>query len=173
MPNTRNVSQLEDIKDKASRAKSALIVEYSGTTVNDQTDLRRKLKAAGGEFIVAKNTLINLGLGEKEEFKDALNGMNALVFSYDDEVAAVKVVYDFHKETDKLTIKAGLLDNKALDSAGTEALSKIPSKNELIATLIHCLNSPATGLVNVMKAGTRDLVYVLKAIGEQGTKNGE
>jgi large subunit ribosomal protein L10 len=167
MPNTRNTANLDIIKDKIASAKSAVIVEYAGTSVNDQTELRRKLKEAGGEFIVAKNTLLNLGLGEKPEFKEALNGMNALVVSYDDEVAAVKVVFDFHKETEKLVVKAGLLDDQPLDAAGVEQLSKIPSKNELVAKLIGSLNSPATGLVNVMKAGTRDLVYVLKAVAEK------
>jgi large subunit ribosomal protein L10 len=167
MPNARNTANLDNLKDKIAKSKSAVIVEYSGTSVNDQTELRRKLKEAGGEFIVAKNTLINLGLGEKPEFKEALNGMNALVVSYDDEVAAVKAVFDFQKQSEKLMVKAGMLDGQPLDEKAVEALSKIPSKNELIAKLIGSLNSPATGLVNVMKAGTRDLVYVLKAIEEK------
>lgn len=167
MPNSRNTASLESLKEKISTAKSAVIVEYAGTSVNDQTELRRKLKAAGGEFIVAKNTLLNLGLGELPEFKEALNGMNALVLSYDDEVAAVKVVFDFQKETEKLTVKVGLLEGKPLDAEAVEELSKIPGKNELIASVIRSLNSPAAGLVNVMKAGTRDLVYVLKAIAEK------
>ncbi|MDR0462830.1 MAG: 50S ribosomal protein L10 [Pseudomonadales bacterium] len=167
MPNARNTQQLIDIKEKVSRAKSAAIVEYSGTTVNDQTELRRKLREAGGELIVTKNTLINLGLGEKEEFKDILHGMNALVVSYDDEVGAVKALFEFHKDKDKLDIKGGVLDGKVLDKAGIEALSNIPGKKELIASVIASLNSPASGMVNVLKASTRDLVYVLKAIEEK------
>lgn len=162
------MNQLTDLQEKLGRAKSAVVVEYSGTTVNDQTMLRRKLKEAGGEFVVTKNTLINLGLGERAEFKEALKGMNAMVLSYDDEVAAVKVVFDFQKETEKLTVKMGVLEEKVLEAAEVEALSKIPGKQELLAMLVRTLNGPATGLVRVMQAGTRDLVYVLKAIEEKG-----
>lgn len=167
MPNVRNTKQLTELQDKVAKAKSATIVEYSGTTVNDQTELRRKLREAGGELVVTKNTLINLGLGKKEEFKEALQGMNALVLFYDDEVGAVKALFEFHKDKEKLEIKAGLLDGKVLDKAGIEALSKIPGKKELISMMIASLNSPASGLVNVLKAPTRDLVYVLEAIKEK------
>ncbi len=168
MPNTQNTANLEAIKEKLSRAKSVLVVDYAGTSVNDQTNLRSNLKKAGGEFFVTKNTLIGLGFDKAPEVQEALSGMNALVLSYDDEVSAVKVIYDFIKDQNKLNVKIGYLDGKFLDTAGAEALSKIPGKNELISMLIHTLNSPATGLVNVLRANIRDLTYVLQAIADKG-----
>jgi large subunit ribosomal protein L10 len=168
MPCQKNTQNLEVLKDKIARAKSVLVVDYASTSVNDQTQLRRDLKKAGGEFCVAKNTLINLSFDKKPEVKDALTGMNALVLSFDDEVGAVKVTYDFIKDKEKIAVKAGYLDGKFLTLAEVEALSKIPSKKELIAKLMGSLNAPASGLVNVLQANLRNLVYALQAIVDKG-----
>lgn len=164
MPNTKNTTSLNLIKDKIARAKSILIVDYAGTSVNDQTQLRHDLKKVGGEFFVTKNTLINLGFDKKPEVKDALNGMSALILSYDDEVGAIKVTYDFIKDKEKLAVKIGYLDSKFLSLDEVIALSKIPSKKELFAHLIGSLNAPAANLANVLKANLRQLAYALQAI---------
>lgn len=170
MPNKHNLSQVEIIKDKASRAKSVAIVDYAGTSVNDQVKLRAQLKAVDGEFFVTKNTLIDIALG-KGTYTESLKGMNALVFSFQDEVSAIKELFAFHKDNEKLTIKQGMVEGKAISADQVEALSKMPGKNELISMLIARIQSPASGLVNVLKASQRDLVYVLKAVAEkQGEK---
>lgn len=166
MPSQQNQQQLEMLKEKASQAKSIAIVDYSGTTVNDQVKIRREIRQAGGEFLVVKNTIINIALG-KPELKESLEGMNAIVLSIADEVSALKPLFKFHKDTEKLNIKQGVLDDKVLSPAEVENLSNLPGKNELIATLISRLQGPAYGLVNVLKASQRDLVYVLKAIAEK------
>lgn len=173
MPSQQNQQQLEMLKEKTSKAKSIAIVDYSGTTVNDQVKLRKEIKQAGGEFLVAKNTIINIALGKKE-LKESLEGMNAIVLSIADEVSALKPLFQFHKDTEKLNIKQGLLDDKVLSATEVENLSNLPGKNELIATLISRLQGPAYGLVNVLKAGQRDLVYVVKAIADkQGSGSSE
>lgn len=166
MPNKHNQQQVELLKDKVAKAKSVAIVDYSGTTVNDQVKLRNELKAAGGEIFVTKNTLIDIVLG-KDQFADSLQGMNAVVLSYQDEVAAIKALFAFHKESDKLTIKQGKLADKVLSVDEVKNLSELPGKNELVAMLLARLQSPGTGLVNVLKASQRDLVYVLKAIADK------
>ena len=91
MPNKHNLAQVELLKEKVAKAKSVAIVDYAGTTVNDQVKLRNELKAAGGEIFVTKNTLIDIVLG-KDQFAESLNGMNAVVLSYQDEVAAIKAL---------------------------------------------------------------------------------
>ena len=166
MPSQKNVSQVDIIKDKIAQAQSTVVVDYQGTTVNDQVKLRSALRQAGGEMFVTKNTLIDVAAG-KGQLADSLSGMNALVFSYQDAVAAIKKLFEFHKETDKLTIKQGLYEGKVLSAAEVETLSQLPSKNELIATLISRLQGPAYGLVNVLQAGPRNLVYALKAIADK------
>ena len=163
MPNKQNKAQVELLKEKLANAKSAVIVGYTGTTVNDQVELRNMISEAGGEMLVTKNTLMNIAF-DKPELLDSLNGMNAVVFSNEDAVSAIKKLFDFHKDKDKLEIKQGVMDDKVLSLDEVEALSKLPSKNELIVMLIQRVQGPAYGLVNVLKAGQRDLVYALKAI---------
>jgi large subunit ribosomal protein L10 len=162
MPSTQNQTDLQTLKEKLSTAKSVAIVDYSGTTVIDQVEIRRNLKGAGAELYVTKNTLINLATEGK--LKESLEGMNAVVISYDDEVGGLKALFDWHNKNEKLTIKLGMLGEAVLSAKDVEQLSKLPGKKELISMLISRLQGPAHGLVNVMKAGMRDLTYVLSAI---------
>lgn len=167
MPNQKNQDQVKILTDKVAQAKSVAIVDYSGTTVNDQVTLRRELRAAGGEIFVTKNTLIDIVLG-KGDFTESLQGMNAVVLSFQDEVAAIKALFKFHKDAGKLTIKQGKMADKVLSAADVEKLSQLPGKTELITQLMAQLNAPGQGLVNVFKAAQRDLVYVIKAIADKG-----
>lgn len=168
MPSQYNQDQVELLKQKVSQAKSVVIVDYSGTTGSDQVKLRGELKEAQGEMLVAKNTLINLVLNKKE-LADSLTGMNALVLSNADAVAALKPLFKFHEDSSKLEIKQGVMveEDQVLSLAELTALSKLPGKNELISLLISRLQGPAYGLVNVLQAGSRNLVYALKAIADR------
>ncbi|GIK83416.1 MAG: 50S ribosomal protein L10 [Patescibacteria group bacterium] len=166
MPNQKNQKMVEVLKDKIAQAKSLAIVDYSGTSANDQVKFRQAVADAGGEVLVTKNTLIDIAIG-KGKLSQSLEGMNAVVFSNQDEVAAIKALFAFQKDSEKLTIKEGFMDDAVLSPAQVEALSKLPGKNELIAMLIRTLQAPATGMVNVLKANQRDLVYALKAIADK------
>jgi large subunit ribosomal protein L10 len=166
MPSNKNLEQVEILKDKLAAAKSVVIVDYSGTSVQDQVELRAALSEVGGEMFVTKNTLINLA-ADKDELAQSLTGMNALVFSNEDAVSALKALFEFHKEHKKLTIKQGLMDDELLSPEKIETLSKLPGKQELMTMLVMRLNGPASGLVNVLQAGQRDLVYALKAVRDQ------
>ena len=167
MPSQKNQDLINQLQEKVGRAKTITVIDYSGTTVNDQVRLRRDIKVAGGELLVTKNTLVDIAVG-KGKLSDALEGMNAFVFAYDDEVAPIKAVFAFQKETEKLTIKKGVMADVVLSADDLERLSQLPSKSQLVATLISRIQGPAYGLVNVLKAGQRDLVNVLHAI---ATKN--
>jgi len=166
MPNQANTATVELLKEKLAQAKSFAIVEYSGTTGNDQVELRRVLSAAGAEFRVAKNTLMRQVAG-KDELNGSFEGQNAFVFSYEDEVGGLKALFSFHEEKEKLVIKQGLMGDKILSATDLESLSKLPSKNQLIALLISRIQGPAFGLVQVLTATQRDLVYALKAVADK------
>lgn len=170
MPNQHNQDQVKILQDKLQKAQSVAVFDYSGTSVSEMTQLRSEVKAGGGEVFVTKNTLIDIALG-RGRLADSLNGMNAVVFSYEDAVSAIKKLFQFHKDTDKLEIKQGLMieDDKVLSVADVKTLSEMPSKDELIAKLLHVLKSPATGMVNVLKGNQRNLVYALKAIADKKT----
>jgi large subunit ribosomal protein L10 len=168
MPNKHNIQQIDVLKDKISKAKSAAIIEYAGTSVGDMTELRSEVTKAGGDVFVAKNTLIDLAFG-KGKLTESLKGMNAIVFSNQDVVSAIKSLFKFHKDSAKLVIKQGYLteDEKILSVEEVKTLSNMPSKNELIAKLLQVLKSPASGIVNVLKGNQRNLVYALKAIADK------
>jgi large subunit ribosomal protein L10 len=163
MPSKQNLEQIAVLQEKVKRAKTLTVIDYSGTSANDQVALRRSIKVAGGELLVTKNTLLDIAVG-KGKLSDALEGMNAFVFAYEDEVAPIKALFAFQKETEKLTIKKGVMADVVLSAEDLERLSKLPSKSQLVATLISRIQGPAYGLVNVLKAGQRDLVNVLHAI---------
>ena len=168
MPNTKNQSQVDMLTEKVGKAHSVAIVDYSGTTVTDMTNLRATVKEAGGEVLVAKNTLIDIAVG-KGKVSESLNGMNAIVLSYQDAVSAMKNLFGFHKESKKLSIKQGFMptEDRVLSPDQVKQLSEMPSKPELIQMLIARIQSPAYGLANVLKANQRNLVYALKAVAEK------
>ena len=128
------------------------------------------IKSAQGEMFVTKNSLINLAVTEKN-LEQSLVGMNALIISYEDAVSALKKLFEFKEEAEKLEIKQGLMmaDGKiqVLSPDEVEQLSKLPDKDELMVMMIQRLQSPAYGLVNVLNAGPRNLVYALQAIAEK------
>jgi len=166
MPSKKNVDLTSQIKDKFAGSKSAIIVDYNGVTANEQVQLRQDVKKAGGEMFVTKNTLINIAV-DKPSLKESLTGMNAVIFSNKDAVAAIKAVFEFHKKSKKLSIKQGVMEDRVLSFEEVESLSKLPSKDQLIAKLIAVIQGPSTGLVNAMGGVSRNLVQVLKAISEK------
>jgi len=168
MPNQKNQSQVAMLQSKVAKAHSVAVVDYTGTSVADMTEFRAKVKAAGGEVLVAKNTLIDIAVG-KGKLTNSLKGMSAVVFSFEDAVSAIKNLFAFQKESDKLVIKQGYLpeDDKVLSADEVKTLSEMPSKPELIQLLIARIQGPAYGLANVLKANQRNLVYALKAVAEK------
>ncbi len=168
MPNKKNQAQVVLLTEKVGKAQSLAIVDYSGTNANDQVKLRREVAAAGGEMLVAKNTIIDIAVG-KGKLTESLEGMNAVVFSYNDPVGALKALFAFQKDADKLTIKQGYMEDKVLSADEVKALSKLPGKNELIGMLLRTLQAPGNNLASVLKATQRNLVYALQAIADKNT----
>lgn len=164
------VGTVQSLDDKVSRAKTVAFVDYQGLTVNQISSLREKIKTGGGEVIVAKNTLMKKALAG-QKFPDAgenLTGPTATVFSYEDEVSAVKQVADFAKTLGGIPkFKFGFFGHDLLDAAGIEALSKIPSRPELQAKVVGALVSPICGIVNVLQANIRNLAVVLSEISKK------
>jgi len=190
MPSQRNINQLDQLKQKLGRARSVVFADYAGLSVGQQTELRSKVREAGGEFTVAKNTLLALALREKitqvanvTQVTQALAGPTAVLFSYQDEVMPLKVMVEFAKGAEKPafaeasagkpTVKGGFLGRQELTAEQVLELAKLPGKNELLAQLLWGLQSPTYGLVNVLQGNLRKLVLVLKARGDILLKGGE
>lgn len=157
---------VEELKDKFGKAKSVVFAKYKGLTVEDITDLRGKLRENDGQAYIAKNSLTKIALkGKKAKVPEKLfRGQIAMIFSYNDEMIAPKEAYNFSKENENLQIKGGIFENNFIESEKVEQLAKIPSHGELLAKLVGSLNSPLSGIVNVLQGNLRSLVCALEAI---------
>ena len=132
------------------------------------TELRRKLREAGVEFKVLKNTLTAIAAKKLIRRVDLLLvGPTAIAFGYDDPVAPAKVLSEFAKTNPALELKGGLLEGKVLDVAGVKALADLPSREELLSQVLRGMQAPISGLVNVLQGTIRNLVYALDAVRKQ------
>lgn len=174
MPNLKNQAQMATIEKQLEVAQSVVFADYAGLSVAAQTKLRAAAKAAGGEFTVQKNTLLRKAVAAK--LKDMptqpdqqLEGPTAVLYGLSDAVSAIKALVTFAKDNEAVKIKWGFLtdDNKVMDAAGIEALSKLPSRQELIGQLLARLNSPIAGFVNVLNGNISGLARVLNAVREK------
>ncbi len=143
-----------DLAEKLKTAAAGVFVDYCGLTVEEDTLLRNKLREAGIEYTVVKNTLTKRAANEAgfSEFDEILNGPTALALSYDDVVAPARVLAEFAKGKDVFEIKAGFMEGRAMSLEEVDALSKIPSKDTLYAMLAGGLNATIAGLARAIDA---------------------
>ncbi len=135
-------------------AVSGVFVDYCGLTVEEDTQLRNKLREAGVEYKVIKNTLTRFAAKEVgfDELDPILNGPTSLAISMTDEVAPAKVIADFAKDHQQLEIKAGFLDGKVLALDEVKQLAATPNRETLLAKLLGSLNAPISNLARTLQA---------------------
>ena len=135
-------------------AQAGVLVDYRGITVEQDTQLRAKLREAGVEYKVVKNTLTRFAAKEVgfEELDEQLNGPTALAISTTDAVAPAKVISDFAKEVEAIQIKAGFVDGKVISLDEVKTLASTPSREVLIAKIMGSLNAPISKLVRTLQA---------------------
>ncbi len=160
---------VEEIKEKISKAQSVVVVDYRGLNVEQLTELRSRYRKAGVEYKVYKNTMMRFAFKDSglEEFNEFLKGPSAIAFGYDDPVQAAKITSDFAKENEKLEIKAGIVDGKVIDVNGVKDLANLPPREVLIAQVLGGFNAPIQGFTNVLQGTIRGLAVVLNAIAEK------
>lgn len=163
------VAVVAELQEMLGNTKGAVLADYRGLTVAQDTKLRRKLREAGVEYKVVKNTMLRIAANELnlEGLDPYLEGPTALAFSQTDPVAPAKILTDFAKEHKVFEIKAGLVEGKVVDAAGVKALASLPSKEVLVAQLLGSMQAPISGLVNVLQGTIRNVVYVLDAVRKQ------
>ncbi|WP_120633936.1 50S ribosomal protein L10 [Ruegeria sp. EL01] len=145
-----------------------VVSHYAGLTVAEMQDLRARARDAGGAVRVAKNRLAKIALDGKpcESIADLLTGMTVLTYS-EDPVAAAKVAEDFAKENQKFEILGGAMGENALDRKGVETVSKMPSREELIASIVGCIGAPASNIAGAIGAPASNIASILSTIEEK------
>ena len=145
-----------------------VVAHYTGLTVAEMQDLRGRMRAAGGSVRVAKNKLAKIALEGKPcaSIGSLLTGMTVLSYS-EDPVAAAKVAEAFAKDNKKFEILGGAMGSAALDRAGVEAVSKMPSREELIASIVGCIGAPASNIAGAIGAPASNIAGILSTIIEK------
>ena len=158
-----------ELKQKFSAAKGAVLTDYKGLTVAQDTKLRRKMRDAGVEYRVIKNTMARLAADELgiTGMSAILEGTTAVALSYTDPVAPARVISEFVKEVKTYKVKGGILDGKFIDIDGVKTLANLPSRDVLLAMVCGTLQAPIAGFVRALQGNISNLVYALNAAREQ------
>jgi large subunit ribosomal protein L10 len=142
-----------------------VVAHYAGLTVAEMQDFRGRMREAGGAVRVAKNKLAKIALTgtQCESISGLLNGMTVLAYSQD-PVAAAKVAQAYAKDNDKLVILGGAMGENALDPAGVKAVAAMPSRDELIASIVGCIAAPASNIAGAIGAPASNIASILSTI---------
>ena len=160
---------VEELGDRLSRAGALFLAEYSGMSVAQISKLRRELDNVGGEFKVAKNTLLKIAATgtPAEVLKDQFLGPNAIIYSYKDPVGVAKVLAAIAKDVPKLKLKTGLLGKQLLGASDITMLATIPPKEVLVSKLLGLMLGLPQRLVGALSGNLMQLMMTLNAIKSQ------
>ena len=169
MPNTKNIEQVNELKETFSKAKAVYFTGYRGLNVGDITKLRSEFFKADVEYRVAKNTLIKLAAEQNEisGLDEVLIGSTAIAIAYDEPVAPAKVIKEFTKDNDLPTVKGILFEGEFLPGEEFKKLADMPSKEELLSQLAAMLISPLQKLASTLIAPMQNAVDVLNSLKKQ------
>lgn len=143
---------VEEIKGYVANAQAAVLVDYRGLTVAQDTELRKKLREAGVVYKVYKNTMLNFAFKgtEFESLANDLNGPSAIAFGMEDATAPARILAECSKTMPNLEFKAGVVAGTYYDAKGMQIIATIPSREVLISKLLGSLQSPITNLARVL-----------------------
>ena len=175
MPKTRTqkIDAVTKLTENLSKANSVVFADYQGMTMSQLSDLRNNLGEISATFSITKNNLLKIALKNSQIEADPklLEGPIATLFSFEDEITPIKVLTKALKDNGVGKVKAGILDGEVIDGAMVNKLASLPSKDELRAKVVGSLGAPLYGIVGVLQANLRNLVYALDQI--RVSKGGE
>lgn len=158
MPNAKVLEQKQqqvaEVSEKFRESACTVVADYRGLNVAQVTELRKKLREAGVEFAVLKNTLTRRATAATEltELDEHLTGPTAIAFSREDAVAPAKILVDFAKKNDALKVKAGVVEGRVVDASQIKALAELPSREGLLSMLLSVLQAPVRNFALAVKA---------------------
>jgi len=157
---------VEELNSRFAKSNLVVLTDFKGLNVEAVSDLRRKLKEAGVDYKVAKNTLMARASADTPValLKDFFQGPNAVAIGYQDPVAPAKILAKFAEDTKRLEIKAGVLNGKLIDSKDVKALAALPSREALLGQLLSVMQGVPASMVRVLAGVPRGLLNVLSAL---------
>lgn len=165
MPTQRKIESVADLTDKLQRTQVTLVADYRGLTVAEITELRKKLREADAEFIVAKNTLTLRAAQETGHtaIQPLLYGPTALAFAYSDGPKAARAINEFNRGPKKLVVRGGLFGTSLLGGDALDQVSKMPSRQQVQAEVVGGIAAPVSGVVGILNSVISNVAYVLQA----------
>jgi large subunit ribosomal protein L10 len=163
-------SLVSGYEEEMASAQHAFLVGFKGITVEQATELRRRIREKGGHYVVVKNRIARRAVEGKPlaSVMEHFSGPTAIAFSLGDPVAIAKVLTDFAKEAPVLEFKAGLVEGRPIAANQVGEIAALPSREQLISRLLNVLQSPITRFVRVLAAaGPQRLATVLDQIAKQ------
>ena len=170
MNRNEKTDSISEVKEMMENSSAIFLTDYSGINVEDISELRTQFRNEGVKYKVYKNTLFKRALDESDKYEklaEHLVGMTGFAFADDNPVAPAKIIKKYFDKNKKLSLKGCYIDSEYFDGDRLAELAALPSKNELIASIIGSVNSPASGIVGAIAAVTRDLVSVIDAISKK------
>jgi large subunit ribosomal protein L10 len=164
------------IADNLGRASIALVSEHKGVSAGEADEMRRRLRAAGSELQVAKNTLVRLAVRSSSKFaglETQLGGPIGLIIGYADPVELAKTVGSFKDLGARFKVRGGVLDGKPLTAEEISALAAMPPREVIFAQLLGLLQAPATRLARLLNEPGSAVARLLDAIGRRGANDGQ
>lgn len=156
-----------EVSELVHRARGMFFTDFSGLTVEQATELRREFRKSGIDYRVVKNTLIRKALENAtgyDKVYDRLAGPTGVAFAYDDPVTPAKVIQKFAEKHNKLSLKVCVLEREVYDGSKLGELARLPSRNEIMASILGSIQAPIAGVPTVIQAVLRDLVSVVGEI---------
>lgn len=162
---------ISEVKEMITNSYAVYLTDYSGIPVADINEIRNQFRKEGVKYKVFKNTLFKRALtevGKFDKLADHLVGMTGYAFaSEENPVVPAKIIKKYFDDKQKLNLKACYLENQYYDGSSLAELASLPSKKEIIASILGSLNSPASGIVGAINAVMRDLVSVVDQISKR------
>ncbi len=167
MDKNQKVESVAQIKSLIEESTAIYLVDYSGINVEDINQLRRGFLKEGVTYKVFKNTLLNFAfkeIGGYEEFEPLLVGMTGVAFTGENFVAPAKIIKDYSKDKKKFSFKGCYIESQFYDAGQLDVLASMPTKEEIMASIVGSVAAPASGIVGSINAVMRDLVGLVDEI---------
>jgi large subunit ribosomal protein L10 len=161
---------VSQVKEMINNASAVYLTDYTGINVADISDIRNNFRKEGVTYKVIKNTLFKRAINESgkyDKLADHLTGMTGYAFASDNPVAPAKIIKKYFDETKKLALKACYVEDQYYPSDKLNELATLPSKDELIASILGSIEAPVSGIVGAVNAVMRDLVSVIDEISKK------
>ena len=161
---------VSQVKEMIESSSALYLTDYNGISVADINELRNEFRKENVKYKVIKNTLFKRAIqesGKYEKLADHLVGMTGFAFSDENLVAPAKIIKKYFDSNKKLALKACYLEDQFFEGSQLNEIAALPSKNEIIASIMGSLESPASGIVGAINAVMRDLVSVIDQISQK------